>query len=284
MTEGPPSSARLRRIGRALRQIREESGYTLKAAGNRLERSGSSLSLIEKGMQSLRLRDLKFILDTYEAPPDLHQALMPLAQQEQQPGWWDDFADTVTRHDLDYASLEAHAARLDAFETGFVPGLLQTEEYARAVIGSAVAGLPPEKVERFVGFRLARQQILQSTPEPQLHVIMDEAALRRSRGGRHVMRDQLQKLLDHSQEEHITVQVLPFSLEADPDITETFWILDIGRPAILSAVLLTHLTGRVSLEAQAEIDHYNKAFARLRTASLSEAETRAWLLRIISEL
>jgi transcriptional regulator with XRE-family HTH domain len=189
--------------------MREESGYTLKTAGHRLERSASSLSIIEKGMQSLRLRDLRHILDTYGAPPDLHQALMTLAEQEQQPGWWNDFRDIASHSDLDYASLENSATAISSIATGLVPGLLQEEEYARTVIR---AGLPADQVAQtnhFLAYRVARQQILERSNPPLLHVVIDEAALRRVRGGRTVMRAQLDKLIRQSIHEHVTLQVMP---------------------------------------------------------------------------
>jgi transcriptional regulator with XRE-family HTH domain len=284
MTEGPPTSARLRRIGRALRQIREESGYTLKAAGHRLERSGSSLSLIEKGMQALRLRDLKYILDTYEAPPDLQRALMILADQEQQPGWWDDFKDIASHADLDYASLEWNAATIDIAESSVIPGLIQTEDYAASVIR---AGLPADQLTNFVPFvayRMARQKILFTPHAPRLRLVIDEAALRRMREGRDVMRAQFDKLIRDSLQENISLYVLPFDRGTHADLIGSYQIMDIGRPPVLSAILVDHLMGRWILEDEAEITRYKAKFEHVRRAALSEEGSRKLIQRIASDL
>ncbi|MFC5746087.1 helix-turn-helix domain-containing protein [Actinomadura rugatobispora] len=284
MAESPPSTARLRKIGRTLRQIREEAGLTLNAAGRRIERSGSSLSLIEKGTQLLRLRDLKHILDVYDVDPDTHHALMTLAAQQHQQGWWDDFKDTIPADALDYTSLENDATHLDAFEMGFIPGLLQTEDYARSIVRSDLEEAQTSKMDGFLAFRMRRQQILDRSAPPRLRLVIDEAALRRTRGGRTVMREQLFKLLDDSQRQHITVQVLPFSCREDPGVTATFWMLDVGRPPILSSVLITHLTGRLHLEGKADLERYSAAFDRLRTSALTEPDSQSLIKRLVSDL
>jgi transcriptional regulator with XRE-family HTH domain len=282
MAESPPSTARLRKIGRVLRQIREEAGLTLNAAGRRIERSGSSLSLIEKGTQLLRLRDLKHILDVYDVDSDTHHALMTLAAQQHQHGWWEDFKDTISPAARDYASLEWSATHLDAFEMGFIPGLLQTEDYARSIVRSDLREAKSDKLERFLEFRMERQQILDRPAPPQLRLVIDEAALRRTRGSRAVMHEQLRKLLDSSQKPHITIQALPLSCVDDLEVSATFWMLDINRPPLLSTVLLTHLTGRLHLESESDLERYRSAFEQLRASALSEADSQALIERIVS--
>ncbi|MEW2355124.1 helix-turn-helix transcriptional regulator [Spirillospora sp. NPDC029432] len=283
MPEDPPSSARLRRIGRALRQVREDSGYTLQAAGRRLERSGSSLSLIENGLQSLRLRDLGFILDAYGVDANLHKALMTLAEQEHRSGWWCAFKDIASRSDCDYASLERDASALDAIETGFIPGLLQIEDYALAIMRAHVPEIPPERADRFVAFRMARQRILDQPDPPKIRLVLDEAALRRARGGPAVMRAQLQRLVNESERERLSIQVLPFASTADPGVNESFWLLDIGDPSVLSTVLITYLTGRLMLDDSTSVERYRNAFRRIRMAALSETRSRDLIQRIMSD-
>ncbi|XVQ13909.1 helix-turn-helix domain-containing protein [Spirillospora sp. CA-255316] len=283
MAESPPSTARLRKIGRTLRQIREEAGLTLNAAGRRIERSGSSLSLIEKGTQLLRLRDLKHILDVYDVDPDTHRALMTLAAQQHQHGWWEDFKDIASRSDLDIASLERDATTLDSIETGFIPGLLQIEDYALAIMRAHVPEITPAKADRFVAFRMARQQILDRADPPHVRLVLDEAALRRGRGAPEVMRAQLQRLLHESERERVSLRVLPFASTADPGVNESFWLLNIGKPSILSTVLITYLTGRLLLEDDASIDRYREAFRHIRAAALCETRSRDLIQRIISK-
>lgn len=284
MPEQPVSSARLRRIGRTLQEIREEKGWSQQRSGLRLERSGSSLSLIENGLQPLRVRDLKHILNVYGVRDRaLRAALFTLAEQDRQSGWWADFRDIASPSDRDYTSLEHDATNLDAIETRFIPGLFQSEDYARSIIRSDVSALLPERIDRLVAFRMARQQILHRESVPRLRVVLDEAALRRAWGGRAVMKAQLERLVVESERDHISLQVLPFSCAADARVSGTFWILDIGSPTILSAVLITHLTGRWILDDDTEISRYRQAFERVRLAALCETDSRALICRIASE-
>ena len=284
MQEATASSVRLRHIGKTLRELRDKAGMTLKTAERRLDRSASSLSLIEKGQQSIRPRDLKYILDVYEVGPDLHRALMTLAEQERQDGWWSEFKDLLSASALDYASLEHDATAIDSVETQFIPGLLQTEEYARAVIRSSLSESLLGRTDHLLAFRIARQQTLQRADPPQFHTVIDEAALRRSRGGPEVMRAQLHRLLDESGQDHLTIQVLPFSCAADPGISETFSMLTIGRSAILRVVLINTLTGRRTLDLEAELIRYQEAFDRVRAVALPKAESQIVIQRIVSEL
>ncbi|MGH3391045.1 MAG: helix-turn-helix domain-containing protein [Actinomadura sp.] len=285
MPEEPASSARLRRIGRTLRELREEKGITLKTAGRRVERSSGSLSLIENGLQPLRLRDLKHILDVYELPDNaLRAGLMQLADQARQTGWWTAFKDLATSSDLDYASLEFDATVLDSVDTQFIPGLLQTEDYARAIMRSSLTEGLLEKADQWVAFRMARQQILRSPNPPQLRAIIDKAALRRVKGGAEVMRAQLHRLVEESDHGHITVQVLPFSCTADPGVNGTFTMLEIGQPSVFGTVLIDHLTGRLTLDDETDLVRYRETFERASVVALSETDSRTLIQRITSGL
>jgi transcriptional regulator with XRE-family HTH domain len=285
MPEEPPSSARLRRIGRTLRELREAKRMTLKAAGHRVERSSGSLSLIENGLQPIRVRDLKHILDVYGVPDGtLRAGLLELARQSRQNGWWTDFKDLASPSDLDYASLESDAALIHTVQTQFVPGLLQTKEYTRAIMLSSLTESLRDKADRLAAFRVARQQILCRPAPPRLRAIIDEAALRRIRGGPEVMRAQLHRLLDESDHDHVSVQVLPFACTADPGVNGTFTMLEIGRPSIFNAVLIDHLTGRLTLEDDKDLLRYRETFGRACAVALSETDSRTLIQRIISEL
>ncbi|MFA1548153.1 helix-turn-helix domain-containing protein [Actinomadura chokoriensis] len=283
MSEATLSTTRRRKIGRVLRQLREESGYTLKTAGSRLERSPSSLSQIENGVQWLRLRDLGFILDRYNVPTDLRAALMTLAEQDRQPGWWDAYKDLVTPEALDRASLEHDASRIISTETTFIPGLLQTESYARAVNFTRVPVRPDDVIDRYVAFRLARQKILRRDRPTSLEVVLDEAVLRRIRGGRQVMRSQLRRLLNESEQEHVLLQVLPLSVDPGPAYVGQFQLTELGNPTILSTVLTDHFTGQWILEDDKDIYQYHEKFTDLRTSALPESPSRELINRIISE-
>ncbi|WP_021598834.1 helix-turn-helix domain-containing protein [Actinomadura welshii] len=284
MSEATLSTTRRRKIGRVLRQLREEAGYTLKTAGKQLERSPSSLSQIENGVQWLRLRDLGFILDQYNVPTDLRAALMTLSEQDRQPGWWDAYRDLVTPEALDRASLEHDASRIITTETTFIPGLLQTEAYARAVIQGIVPRHLPATVERYVEFRLTRHEILERAEPPMFEVMVDEAALRRMRGGRTVMRSQLRRLLNQSEIDYIVLQVMPLAVDAGPEYAGQFQLLDVGTPPILSVVHTEHLIGQWVLEGEAETTRYRHTFEQHRSSALSESASRDLINQIISEL
>ncbi|MFF4239608.1 helix-turn-helix domain-containing protein [Actinomadura geliboluensis] len=283
MSEATLSTTRRRKIGRVLRRLREESGYTLKTAGAHLERSPSSLSQIENGVQWLRLRDLGFILDRYNVPTDLRAALMTLAEQDRQQGWWDAYRDLVSPEALDRVSLEHDASRIITTETTFIPGLLQTESYARAVIRGLTPKHPDATLERYVEFRLARQQILFGGSPAILEVILDEAALRRMRGGRDVMRSQLRRLLNQAELDNVLLHVLPLAVDAGPAYVGQFQLLDIGAP-ILSTTLTDHPTGQWLIEDDEQVDQYRRIFEEVRSACLPEAASLDMIHSIMSEL
>jgi hypothetical protein len=209
---------------------------------------------------------------------------MTLAEQERQNGWWSDFKDRVPTSALDYASLEHDATTIDSVETQFIPGLVQTEEYAHAIMRSSLSESLLGSTDHLLAFRMARQQILHRADPPRFHTVIDEAALRRSRGGPEVMRAQLHRLLDAFDQNHITIQVLPLSCAADPGITETFSRLAIGWPAILGVVLIDTLSGRRTLDRDADLIRYREAFDRVIAVSLSETESQIMIHRIFSEL
>ncbi|URN00548.1 helix-turn-helix domain-containing protein [Actinomadura madurae] len=284
MSEATLSTTRRRKIGRVLRQLREEAGYTLKTAGKQLERSPSSLSQIENGVQWLRLRDLGFILDQYDVPTDLRAALMTLNEQDRQPGWWDAYKDLVTPEALDRVSLEHDASRIITTETTFIPGLLQTESYARAVNSSIASTRTNDQVERFIALRLARQEILRTAQPAALEVVVDEAALRRTRGGRHIMRGQLRRLLNESEQEHILLQVLPLDTDPGSSYVSQFQLIEVGSPVILDTVFVDHFTGHWSLDTKDQVSQYRKKFYELRAIALAESLSRDLINSIISEL
>ncbi|WP_149257205.1 helix-turn-helix transcriptional regulator [Actinomadura sp. K4S16] len=283
MSESTLSTTRRRKIGRVLRRLREESGYTLKTAGGHLERSASSLSQIENGVQWLRLRDLGFILDRYAVPAPLRAALMTLAEQDRRPGWWDAYKDLAAPEALDRVSLEHDASRIITTETTFIPGLLQTESYARAVIRGLTPQYASTTLERYVEFRLARQNILNREAPARLEVVLDEAALRRMRGGRDVMRSQLRRLLNQSELDNVLLHVLPLDVDAGPAYAGQFQLLDIGEP-ILNAVLTDHPTGQWIVEDEKEIAQYRDTFEQVRASALSEQASRDMIHQIMSDL
>ncbi|MBC6461837.1 helix-turn-helix domain-containing protein [Actinomadura sp. HBU206391] len=213
MPPGERPSFRFRRIGETLRVIRQENGWTLETAGRVLDRSAASLSAIENGLQPIRPRDLKHILDEYGVTdPARRDPLLALAGQGRQKGWWHTFEQRLSPTTLDFASLESDATAIRSFELHVVPGLLQTREYATKVIGGSGVELRTSRaMEIEIDFRMARQRILTGTRPPQLSTVIGEAALRQMMGDQATMRRQLDKLLVASRLPHVHLQVLPFA-------------------------------------------------------------------------
>ncbi|HEX6469207.1 MAG TPA: helix-turn-helix transcriptional regulator [Streptosporangiaceae bacterium] len=280
----PVSSTRLRHIGRTLRKIREDRGKTLSAVRRHLDRSPASLSTIENGLQPLRPRDLKYILYEYGVAEPLFGDLVTLAEQQRHKGWWLGFKDVLPPSALDYASLENDAAAIDIAEMAFIPGLFQTADYTRAIMQSGLPEHQLAQAERYVAFRMARQRIIRKPDPPRLRLIIDEAALHRTRGGPEVMRAQLIRLIEESQRDHVALRVLPFSSVADPGLVVPFQLLDIGDPAILSAVFTDHLTGLWIVEDDAAVRRYRERFECGWSVALPETGSRELIHQIISEL
>jgi transcriptional regulator with XRE-family HTH domain len=278
--KGP--SVRFRRIGRTLRELREDAGLTLSAAGRRLERSTASLSMIENGLQQIRPRDLAYILDFYGVPSGpVRASLLHLAQQGRQKDWMRSYEGRISAAGLDYASCEADSAVIRGFELYLVPGLLQTEAYARAVMD---AGLPSETRDNaeLVAFRMARQKILARPDPPRLVVVIGEAALRQSVGGRDVMRAQLERLIEAAALDHVALRVLPFSAGARPGLDGRFNIFDLRAPGRLTVVVVEDLTRMSFRERDEEAIVFAAVFDRLRAAALDEARSLALMKRIRS--
>lgn len=188
-------TVRLRRLGAELKRIREDAGLSLDAAGVRLGRSASSLSKIENGRVVLPRRDLTYILDCYDVTDEpLREMLYALARDGRKKGWWRRYADTLSPAAQDYMSLEADAAAVRTFQPLVVPGLLQSESYARAVIEAGIP-LGPRNVDRLLSIRMARQALLSAPSPPQIWLIIWEAVLRHTIGGRGVMAEQLARRL-----------------------------------------------------------------------------------------
>ncbi|MFG2089937.1 MULTISPECIES: helix-turn-helix domain-containing protein [unclassified Spirillospora] len=276
---------RRRKIGDALKKFREDLGLTQGAAGRLLDRSQASLSAYENGHRAIRPRDLKYILDMYDITDELvRKRLLSLAKQGRQNGWWHDFNERLEPGVVDFAALEADASRARIYEPLLVHGLLQSEEYARAVIAGSGSELrSPRDIETEVSFRLRRQRLHEQDP-PNISAIIGETALRQMMGGSAVMRQQLTKLLTMADLAHIALQILPFSAGAHPGGEGAFTILGIGPDELFEVVAIDSLTRSWYVDEPSDVDHYNEAFDQLRKIALSETDSRMLIERILSDL
>ncbi|RAY10995.1 transcriptional regulator [Actinomadura craniellae] len=278
-------TVRLRRLGRAMRRIRETRHLTLEEAGAGMERSISSLSKFENGRIKLPARDVKAMLAFYEVDDQATcTALLTLARDSHKRGWWQQYGDVVTPSYADFISLEADAAAIRGFETILIPGLLQTEDYARAVM-TAVPGLSgPLNIDQLVAVRMARRSILERENPPRIWMILDEAALHRHIGGAGVMRSQLLHVIEIAELDHVVVQVMPYEGGAHAGTAGPFTILEFPELADLDVVLVESLTSGLYLETEDEIRRYNLVFDHLRMSALPEAASKKLIRQVAQKL
>jgi transcriptional regulator with XRE-family HTH domain len=274
---------RLRRLGIALRNHREAAGLTLEDAARTLMRSPSSLSRIEKGLHHVPARDLEYILGKYGvSDPDVTDRLFDWCRNGRKKGWWQRYAADLSPETMDIIGLEADARSIDFFELILIPGLLQTEAYARAVITTGPFADDPARVDRLVAIRMRRQEILTRPEPPRLWAILDEAALHRQVGSSGTMHDQLRHLVGVADLVHVTLQVLPFRAGAYQGMTGAFKILAIGGRGDLQVVTVDSLTQMSYREEHEEVRTYATAFDHLRATALSETDSRVLIDGLLS--
>jgi transcriptional regulator with XRE-family HTH domain len=276
---------RLRRLGMALRDHREAAGLTLDEAARVLMRSPSSLSRIEKGLHHVPVRDLEYILGKYGVTdPAVRDRLFDWSRNGRKKGWWQRYATDLSPEMMDFIGLEADATFIALFELIVVPGLLQTDAYARALIERGPFADDPDRVDRLVAVRIRRQELLQRLNPPKLWTVLDEAALRRQVGGRSLMRTQFSHLVDVCALPHVTLQVIPFAAGTHRGVSGAFKILDVGDRGDLRIVTVDSLTAMSYREEEADVQAYSAAFDGLRATALSEQDSQKLIARLMSEL
>jgi transcriptional regulator with XRE-family HTH domain len=268
-------TVRRRRLGIELRRLREAAGLTIDQVAERLECSLSKISRIEKGQVSTTTRDVRDLLEIYGLTGEARDELIQLAREARQSGWWKAYSDT---RGVLAAGMEAEAATIRQYEALLVPGLLQTADYARALLRVLLPGEDSEEIERRVQLRLKRQAQLTQDDPPTLWVVLDEAALWRPVGGTDVMREQLLRLAELAQLRSVTLQVLPFAAGEHAALDGAFTILGFPEQAHPDIVYVEHRTGDLWLENPKELDHYKLVFERLHTAAFPAADSASHLV------
>ncbi|MEV6983129.1 helix-turn-helix transcriptional regulator [Sphaerisporangium sp. NPDC051017] len=285
MSAGFTTTVRLRRLGAQLRRLREAQGLTLEEAGERMERSLSSLSKIETGRVAVRVRDLRVILDFYQVSDEKqYEWLIGLARDARKRGWWQQYDDVLSAAYQDFISLESDAAAVRTFETILIPGLLQTVDYARAVIEAVPAPRSRQDIGQLAKVRVERQEVLAREVPLQLWAIVDEAALHRHIGGRDTMRGQLHRLVEAARMEHVTLQVLPYTAGAHAGINGPFTILEFAEKSEPDVVLVENLTSGLYLEQEVDTRRFDQAFDHLRASALPIADSISLIERVIEDL
>ncbi|MEU5724463.1 helix-turn-helix transcriptional regulator [Micromonospora sp. NPDC047738] len=272
MTASP--TVRRRRIARELRQLRERAGMTLDVAARQLDMSKSNLSRIENAQIGIKPRDVRAALALYQVTGADAEALIEIARGAQQRGWWQNYSDVLPEWFEFYVGLEAEAATLRTYEAEAVPGLLQTEAYAREIY-RVTAG--EEGVERKVAARLRRQEVLHREAPVRLSVVLNEAVLLRAVGGPAVMADQLTHMARLAQLPNVTIHVLPFSAGGHPAMSTSYVILGFADAADASVVYLDNLTMGLALEELAQVQRYSLLHEELCRMALDPAASLARL-------
>lgn len=292
MTEGTTGSTVPRRqLGRYLRDLRGSQRITVKTAAAKLEWSETKLWRIETGQTSLRSHDVELMCRIYAAPPHLTEALMGLARETKAKGWWHAFGDVIPEGFDVYIGLEEAATQLAAYQNELVPGLLQTEAYARALITADNPGIDAEEIDRRVSLRMGRQALIRRQTAPhQLTVVLNEAIVRRPVGGAGVMADQLDHLAGSADLPNVTLRVVPFTaglhagVMSGPFVLLRFPLNGDGRESEPATVYVDGFTGALYLDKPYEVQRYADAFQNIQDAALDETASTHLISKAAEEL
>jgi len=270
MPVGGKPTVRSRRVGTELRRLREAAGVTTAQTAELLSCSPAKISRIENGIVSVRVVDLRLLLDRYGDQDQEHRAYLErLARESNKHGWWQDYDDTIPPYYADFIGLETDANYIKTWEATIVPGLLQTPEYARAVMLANPAMISPDKLENFISIRHERQARLEHGTDVRLDAVIWEAALITTVGSDEVQRGQLSRLLDLMDRLNISVQVLPLEAGDKASMSGSFVMFSFGSERSVSTVFVENLTSSQYLERDQELRGYTLVFDALRSAALS---------------
>jgi transcriptional regulator with XRE-family HTH domain len=294
MTDGPDSdlpgdaplgSAVVRMmLGAQLRRMREQAGLTPEAAGYRIRASRSKISRMETGRVGFKDRDVADLLELYGVTDaQVVASMLELASQANAQDWWAKYGDVLPDWFEPYLGLEAASSLIRTFDLQFVNGLFQTEPYARSVASIGLRGAGAAEVERRVGVRLRRQELLTAPRAPRVWSIIDEAALRRAVGGPEVMRGQLRHLAEIARLPNITLQVVPFCVGGHDAAGGSFTVLRFAEPDVPDVVYIEQLTGAMYLEKRTDVEYYLEVSNRLGAASLSPPASMRFFSDVLRE-
>ncbi|MEU5694859.1 helix-turn-helix transcriptional regulator [Actinosynnema sp. NPDC020468] len=281
--ESGPTALRIV-LGAQLRRLRESVEITRADAGYNIRGSESKISRMELGRVGLKERDVADLLTMYGlTDPEVRDKFLAMVRRSNEPGWWHRFTDLMSDWFQDYVGLEEAATRILSYETHFVPGLLQTEEYAMAIASHGRPELAGPEIRRRVTLRMQRQKIMGRPGAPRLWSVLDESVLHRPIGGREVLLRQIDHLLSATKEFPITLQIVPYSLSGYA-AEGPFTMLRFGESDLPDIVYLEHLSGALYLDKQDELEIYGRVFDRLTVDAETPDRSRQILLKIRAAL
>jgi transcriptional regulator with XRE-family HTH domain len=260
--------------------MRIERGWTVEQVAQHLLCSPSKVSRLETGQRGASARDIRDLCNLYGVGDEQRQHLMTLASEGKQRAWWQPLGLPYST----YVGLESEARSIRDYGIGHLPGLLQTEDYARAVLRCQVPPWVPEVIEQRVYGRMTRQRILTSDNPPRFRVVIDESVLRRVVGGPAVMKEQLGRLLEISELPAVSIRVIRHDAGALPGGNCKFIILGFAKPALPDVVYIEGLTGDLFLDEGKEVENYAVAFEALTKVAASEPDTRGVIAGLIGAI
>jgi transcriptional regulator with XRE-family HTH domain len=268
---GTSPTVRQRELGKRLRELRNQHHMTVEEVAGSLLCSATKVSRLETGARRPNPRDVRDLCRLYGVDEPTTTELMSLARGAREPGWWTKYEDL----DLDpYIGLEQDATAITCFSMYYMPGLLQTVDYARAIIRAIAPKMDPEIHRQRVEARMKRQLLLEEEDPPRFHVLLDEAALHRRVGGVAVMAAQLEKALDAQRDAKATIQVIPFDIGAYAAADGNFVLLEFDEDSGLSPVVFIEgLSSNKYVERDADIARYREAIEYLRNLALSPLDS-----------
>jgi len=276
---------RRRRLAAELRRLREAAGLTCDEVAQQLDCSASKISRIETGRVLASPRDVRDLLAIYGVTDEKRDSLIQLAREARKKGWWQGYGDEVEPHLATYLGMESQASEIRQYSVTRIPILLQTEDYARALVtaGRAGTGRYPGPADRVVEMMLERRRLAEASP-PQLWVVMDEAALHRRVGSREIMREQIEHLMELSSRKTMFLQFIPFTSGAYPALDLSFVILGFPDQADPDVAAIGYPTGVLWIEEVDDVQRYNVLFHHLQAAALSLADSATLLTSALKDL
>jgi DNA-binding XRE family transcriptional regulator len=286
MTRQPPGGPTVRRmlVGSRLRRLRQEAGISREEAGEAIRASEWKIHRLENGQVGFKERDVVDLLTLYGVrDPGEVATVLELARETTDTGWWHHYGDLLPQWFRAYVDLEQAATIIRTYEGQFIPGLLQTDDYMRAVMGGALEERP-EDIDRRVELRLARQAALTRPDPPRLWAVVDESALRRPVGGPRVMRAQLERLIESTQLPSVVLQVLPLGAGAHPGMVGAFSVLRFADQDLPDVVYLEHLTGAIYLDKRDDVRQYLHVMESISLRASRPTDSEGILAAILKDL
>jgi transcriptional regulator with XRE-family HTH domain len=280
---GSPTARRIM-LGARLRRLREAAEVSRAEAGFAIRSSESKISRLELGRVSFKPRDVTDLLTMYGVTDlEKREAFLEMVKRSNEPGWWHRYIDLVADWFQDYLGLEESASRIQTWEQQFVPGLLQSEDYAKAIISHGWSPMATQSVQRQVGMRMRRQALLGRPDPPKLWAVIDESVLHRPIGGRRVMLDEVEHLIELTKRPNITLQVVPYQFSGYA-AEGSFTSLRFAEPELPDVVYIEHLSGALYLDKRSDTELYGRVFDRLTVDAYTPDHTRQFLMKVRAEI